>query len=185
MQHDYAYHLMKALTWELENFIRAGLTEEQCAGAKNKARVLYLNLAETGSRLLADRIDSAYYGTQPGYLESYLERVNNVTCAQMNGAIRKHLQGKNLKYVVVTSKDVAPKLAEQIAGNAPAWGKTPADYHIDVKEENGQRILQVPESKRPLLQRDSAWAFHWLDIPRERIRIVPAEKMFETAALPK
>ena len=78
----------------------------------------------------------------------------------------------------------APKIAEQIASNAPAWGKSPADYQIDVKEEGGKKVYIVPEGKLDLLQRDAAWAYYPLDIPRSRIRIVPAEKMFETAALP-
>jgi len=147
--------------------------------------VLYLSLAETGSRLLANRLDSEFYGMEPGYLDGYLNRINSVTCAQVNAAIRKYLQAGNLKYVVVTSKDAAPKIAEQIASSAPAWGKKPADYQIDVKEEGGQKAYIVPESKLALLQLDSAWAHYWLNLPRDRIRIVPAEKLFETSALPK
>ena len=185
VQHDYAAHLLRAMTWELANFIRTGLSEEQCELSKNKARVLYLSLAETGSRLLANRLDSEFYGMEPGYLDGYLNRINSVTCAQVNAAIRKYLQAGNLKYVVVTSKDAAPKIAEQIASSAPAWGKKPADYQIDVKEEGGQKAYIVPESKLALLQLDSAWAHYWLNLPRDRIRIVPAEKLFETSALPK
>jgi len=185
VQHDYAYHLMKALTWELENFIRIGLTEEQCGLSKNKARVLYLSLAETGSRLLADKLDSEFYGLAPGYLESYLRRIDGVTCAQVNAAIHKYLQAENLKYVVVTSKDMAPKIAAQIAANEAAWGKPPAAYQIDSKEENGEKVYTVPEKKLELLRRDAAWANYWLDIPKDRIQVVQAEKLFETAALPK
>lgn len=185
VQHDYAYHLMKALTWELGQFIRTGMTDEQCEQAKNKARVLYLSLAETGSRLLAYRLDDEFYGMSPGYLEGYLKQVDGVTCSAVNAAIRKHLQARNLKYVVVTSAEMAPKIAEQIAGNQPAWGKAPADYQIDVKEDNGTKVYTVPENKLQLLQRDAAWAYYPLGVPRERIRIVGAEKMFETAAIPK
>ncbi len=43
----------------------------------------------------------------------------------------------------------------------------------------------MPENKLELLRLDAAWAHYCLDIPRERIRIVPAEKMFTTAALPE
>jgi len=185
VQNEYAYHLMKALTWELENFVRTGLTEDQCEQAKNKAKVLYLSLAETGSRLLATRLDDEFYGMSPGYLDGYLKSIDGVTCTAMNAAIRKYLQAENLKYVVVTSKAMAPKLVEQIAGNAPAWGKPPADYQIDSKQEGGEKVYVVPERKLNLLQRDAAWAYYALDIPRARIHIAPAEKMFETAALPK
>jgi zinc protease len=183
--HEYAHHILKALTWELENFIRTGLSEEQCALAKNKARVLYLSLAETTGRLLGYRLDDSFYGIEPGYLEGYLARVEGVSCQEINTAIKKYLQAENLKYVIITHKDVAPKLAEEIAAGGPAWGKTPADYQIDVNEEAGMRLYSVPDAKLNLLRLDAAWAHHWLDIPRERIRIVPAEKMFETAALPE
>ena len=36
--------------------------------------------------------------------------------------------------------------------------------------------------RRPF--RDAAWAYYWLDIPRERIRIVPVAQLFETARVP-
>ncbi|MCL6480544.1 MAG: insulinase family protein [Firmicutes bacterium] len=184
VQHDYAVHLLKALTWELEHFVRTGLSEEQCALAKNKARVLYLSLAETTERLLGYRLEDAFYGLVPGYLESYLEQIDAVRCEQVNAAIRRHLQAANLKYVIVTDDEVAPKLAEAIAANQPARGKDPAEYQIEVREENGQKLYLVPEAKRALLERDAVWAHYWLDIPRDRIRIVPAERLFVTAALP-
>jgi zinc protease len=185
VQHNYAHHILKALTWELEEFARTGLTEEQCEQAKNKARVLYLSLGETGERLLGYRLDDDFYGLGRGYLEGYLENVDRVSCAEVNAAIKKYLQARNLRYVILTSTENAPKLADAIAADGPAWGKGPAEYQMDVKEEGGQKVYAVPESKLDILRRDAAWAYYPLAIPRERIRIVPAEKMFETAALPK
>lgn len=185
VQSDYGLHLMKALTWELENFVRTGMTEEQCDLAKNKGRVLYLSLAETGERLLGYRLDDDFYGMAPGYLDGYLKNIDGVSCAEVNAAIKKYLQAENLKYVIITDDEVAPKLAEAIAAGGAAWGKAPADYQIDVKEEGGQKTYMVPEGKLDLLRLDAAWANYWLDIPKKRIRIAPAEKMFETQALPK
>jgi len=185
VQSDYALHIMKALTWELENFVRTGMTEEQCALAKNKAQVLYLSLAETGERLLGYKLDDAFYGMKNGYLDGYLKNIDAVSCADVNAAIKKYLQAKNLQYVIITDDGVAPKLAEGIAAGGAAWGKAPADYQIDVKDEGGQKTYIVPEGKLELLRLDAAWAYYPLDIPRKRIRIVPAEKMFETSALPQ
>lgn len=183
--HEYVPHLLKALTWELENFTRTGLTEEQCALTKNKARVLYLNLAEDAERLLGYRLDDDFYALEKGYLDAYLDNVNAVTCAQVNAAIKKYLQVDNIKYVIVTDDEVAPKLADAIAAGGPAWGKQPAEYQIDVKESAGQKVYEVPEGKLELLRRDAAWANYWLDIPRTRIKIVPVEKMFVTPSLPE
>jgi len=126
-----------------------------------------------------------FYGMSPGYLDSYLDRVNGVTCAQVNAAIKKHLQAENIQYLVVTNAAEAPNMVEQIAVGGPAWGKPPADYQIDVKEVEGGKVYEVPETKLELLRRDAAWANYWLDIPRERIKIVPIEKMFVTAEMPE
>ncbi|MFQ5696193.1 MAG: M16 family metallopeptidase, partial [Terriglobia bacterium] len=185
IQHDYAHHILKALTWELENFIRTGLTEEQCALAKNKARVLYLSLAEDTERLLGYKLDDEFYGLDEGYLDGYLNKIDAVGCADVNRALKKHLQAENIKYLIVTDDEVAPKLADAIAAGEPAWGKKPADYQIDVAGAEGEEVYQVPAGKLNLLRLDAAWAHYWLDVPRERIRIVPVEQLFVTAALPE
>jgi hypothetical protein len=161
------------------------MSEEQCDLAKNKAKVLYLSLAETGERLLGYKLDDDFYGMPTGYLDGYLKNIDGVGCSEVNAAIKKYLQAENLRYVVITDDEVAPKLAEALAAGGPAWGKPPADYQIDVKEEGGQKTYIVPEGKLDLLRLDAAWAYYPLDIPRKRIRIVPAEEMFKSAALPQ
>ena len=184
VDHQYVVHIMKALTWELENFIRTGLSKEQCTLAKNKARVLYLSLAETTQRILGYKIDDVFYGLTPGYLDRYLETIDHLTCDQINAAIRKYLQAENLKYVIVTDDDVAPRIVKQIVSNGPVWGKRPEDYQIEVKTAAGQKIYTLPEAKLKLLQQDAVWAHTWLDIPADRIRVIRAEDLFEAVPLP-
>lgn len=183
--HEHAAHVLKAVAWELERFVREGLSEEQCSMAKNKAKVLYLSLAETTERLTAYRLDDAFYGLEPGYLDSYLERLEAVTCAQVNAAIRRHLQWKDLRFVAVTDDDQAAALAEALASGRPAWGKGPKDYQIDAVERGGRKVYQVPEEKLELLRRDAAWAHHPLELGPRDVRVVPAGRMFETADLPE
>ncbi|MBI5630251.1 MAG: insulinase family protein [Elusimicrobia bacterium] len=183
--HAYAGHILRAITWELENFIRRGMSEEECALAKNKAKVLYLSLAETADRMLASRLDDEFYGMSPGYLPGYLSRIEAVKCSEVNAAIKKYLQARDLKYLIVTHSAQAPKIIEQIVSDAPVWGKTPADYQIDVKEEDGRKLYLVPEPKLDILRRDALWADYSLGISRDRARVVPAEKMFEISDLPR
>lgn len=183
--HPFVPHLARAITWELGQFARRGLSAEECALAKNKAKVLYLSLAETPERMLASRLDDAFYGMEPGYLPSYLKAVESVSCARVNAAAREHLLGRPLKYLIVTSPEEAPKLAKALADPAPAWGREPADYQIDAETRDGVKTYVVPEPKLELLRRDAAWAHQPLDLSPDAIRVVPAEKMFETAALPK
>ncbi len=183
--HAHAAHILKAVVWELEEFARSGLSEEQCRLAKNKARVLYLSLAETTERMLASRLDDEFYGMNPGYLPGYLSRIDSVACGEVNAAIRSHLQSKDLKILLVTHAAEAPRIARELSSGAVLWGKSPADYQIDVREEGGRRLYLVPEPKLEILRRDALWAHTPLGIAQEDIQIVPAERMFETAELPR
>ncbi len=179
--HRYALHLLKGLTWELENFVREGLTEAQVAAAKNKAKVLYLNLAETGSRLLNVRLDDAFYRqSASGYLDHYLERLDAVTVEQVNSAIRTHLKTENLKYVVVTHSDQAENLANQLAGDLPAAGKSLEEYQIPNIDHQGKEVHAISPDKLEILQKDAVWGSYRLGVPRDQIRIVPADRIFET-----
>jgi zinc protease len=183
--HAYAPHVVRAITWELENFVRTGLSEDECELAKKKARILYLSLAETTERQLASRLDDRFFGLDRAYLGDYLKNVDGVRCGDVNGAIARHLQAKNLDYVIVTSESEAPKIAEALTSTAPVWGKAPSDYQIDVKQEDGKKLYLVPEPKLEILGMDAVWAHEPLELPKDRIRIVPAAKLFETSELPR
>jgi zinc protease len=185
VQHDYAHHILKAFTWELENFIRTGLSEEDFALARNKARVMYLNLAETTARLLGSRLDDAFYGMSQGYLDSYLTQIEAVSRERVNAAVRKYLDAAGLRFVIVTDDEHAPRLADEIASGGPAWGKSLGDYQVASRERDGRTVYELSEENLEMLRRDAAWAHYWLDIPRDRIRVVPSAKLFETAALPR
>lgn len=179
VQHEYAYPLMKAITYELDRMVQQGLTAGEVASAKNKAKVLYVNLGETVSRLLAAKMDDAFYGMEPGFLENYLENVDRVTVDQVNAAIRRHLQTGNLKYLVVTSSEHAPALVSQIRGNQPAQGKSFADYEFpQAKRADGTVEYQIPEEKREMVDRDALWAAYPLNI--QSVRVVPVRSIFRT-----
>jgi zinc protease len=182
---EYAHHLVKALTWELENFVRTGLTAEQVEAAKNKARVLYLSLAENVDRLTGYKLDDEFYGLTPGYLDQYLARIDAVTPQAVNAAIREYLQAENLQYIIVTNESLAEKLADDIANGRNAQGKTPKDYQMDSEDREGTKYWLVAEDRLKTLQQDAAWEAYRLDIPRSNIHIVKAAEMFETAAMPR
>ena len=175
---EFAPHLTKAITFELENLIDRGIGERDFELSRNKAKTLYLNLAENTSRLLAAKMDDAFYGMSPGYLEGYLQRLDAVTLAEVNAAVRKHLQAEDMKYVVVTDEDKAETIAGQLRSGDVAWGKKPEDYQIVVDRSDGV-VYTVPEAKLGLLQRDAVWAFYPLNL--RRVEVIPAGQMFERA----
>ena len=179
--HAYTHHLLKALTWELEDFVRKGLSQEEVEKAKNKAKILYLNLAETVSRLVQSRLDDLFYGMKSsGYLPHYLERIEAVSAEQVNEALRRHLQARNLKYLVVTNREVAGQLASQVASGEKATGKTPQEYRVAVEEKDGAKLYRLSEEQLEILRRDAVWEAYPLEIRSEKIRVVPVERLFET-----
>jgi len=174
--HQYAHFLLKAMTWELDNFIRNGMTSEQVSAAKQKARTLYLNYAASKGRQLGYRLDDMFYGMKDhGYLIDMLANLEAVTADQVNAAIKKYLQAANLKYVIVTNESVAQKLADDIATDSNVVSKTREEYHISEP---------VPPEKQKMLAQDEEWRAYKLNIPRENITIVKAEQMFESSAAP-
>jgi len=174
--HQYTHFILKAMTWELDNFIRNGLTPEQVEAAKQKARTLYLSYADSKGRQLGYRLDDMFYGMKDhGYLAEMLANIDKLTADQVNAAIKKYLQVTNLKYVIVTNESQAQKLADDIAGDTNVVSKTREEYHISEP---------APPEKQKMLAQDDQWKAYKLNIPRENITIVKAEQMFETSAIP-
>ena len=168
---QYAQFIMKAMTAELDRFARQGMTPEQVAEAKIKARALYLNYAESVSRQLGYRLDDMFYGMRDqGYLQEMLPRIDAVTPEQVNAAIRKYLQAQDLDYVVVTSEANGEKLANEIASGSNVQSKTAEEYHIP---------QPTPPDKQKMMDQDKEWAAYPLHIPRANIEVVKAADMFE------
>jgi zinc protease len=173
VKHEHAVHMMKAVTYELQQLIRNGLTADQVQEAKNKARVLYLNLGETVPRLVGARVDDAFYGMQGGFLDSYVDAVSRVTPEQVNDAIRRNLSTANLKYVVVTSTPHLQTTVAQIRGNATVFGKSWQEYEFtQAKLPDGTMVWQIPDAKLPTVQLDAVWAATPLDVKDVEVRNV-------------
>jgi zinc protease len=174
--HTYAHFVLKAVTAELDRFVREGLTPEQVEEAKIKARTLYLRYGENVDRQLGYRLDDTFYGMdQHGYLTDMLNKIDAVNADTVNAVIRRYLQTKNLRYVITTNENLAGKLADDIAQNTNCTPKTPAEYH-----------LQDPPTaeQRQRLAQDQEWIAYPLNIQRADIHIVKSDQMFETAELP-
>ena len=178
----YAHHLLKAMTWELENLWRNGVTAADVERSKNKAKVLYLNLGETSSRLLARKVDDAFEGLQPGWLDGYLQHIDAVTPEQVNAAVRRHLSPDNIKYLVVAKMETARKLAEDIRADRNVQGKSLEDYQVTKLEKDGQTLYEISDARVHILKQDALWENTRLGLDTARIRVVPVESLFQTGA---
>jgi zinc protease len=174
--HQYAHFITKAITAELERFVNQGMSAEELELTKVKGRTLYLNFAENGERRVGYALDDAFYGMREnGYLDQMLRAIDAVTLEQVNAAIKRHLQVRNLKYVIVTSEETGKQLADDIANNTNAQAKTMAEYHI---------AEPVPPEKEEMLQQDKEWLAYHLNIVAEKIKVVRSQQLFETAEIP-
>ena len=178
VKQEHAVHLAKAVTYELEQMIRRGLTAEEVSATKNKARVLYLNLGETVPRLIGARMDDAFYGSKAGFLDSYVQQIDAVTPEQVNAAVRRHLNTNNLKYVIVTNTPHLQNTVAAIRSNAPAFGKSWQEYEFTTaKLADGTTVWQIPEAKMPTVQLDAAWAHYPLN--PTNVRVINVSEMFK------
>ena len=178
VKQEHAVHLAKAVTYELEQLIRRGLTADEVNASKNKARVLYLNLGETVPRLIAARMDDAFYGSQRGFLDAYLQQIDAVTPEQVNAAIRRHLSTDNLKYVIVTNTPHVQNTVAQIRSNTAVFGKSWQEYEFTTaKLADGTTVWQIPEAKMATVQLDAAWANYALDA--REVRVINVSEMFK------
>ena len=183
VKHEHAVHMLKAVTYELEDLVREGLTQQQLTAAKNKARVLYLNLGETVPRLLGARVDDVFYGMKDGgFLDTYLRNVDAVTLEQVNAAIRRHLQTDDVKYLIVTSSEHMQPTVAQLHSDEPVYGKTYAEYEFtQAKLADGTVVWQIPEARVPTVQLDAAWAHYPLNV--REVRTGHVRDMFASPTL--
>jgi zinc protease len=171
--HQYAHFILKVMTAELDRFVHQGLTPDEVAMAKIKARTLYLNYAESKQRQAGYRLDDLFYNMRDhGYLEEMLGQVDSVTPEQVNEAIKNHLQTASLSYVIVTNESMGQKLADDIAADTNVVSKTAAEYHMSEP---------IPPDKQEILQQDEQWKAYKLNIPRDNIQLRKAADMFEAA----
>ena len=120
-----------------------------------------LHYAPTTMDRLGYALDDRFYGIDGSHLDNYRRRMQAMTRAEVNAAIKKYWQTENLQIVIVT-KD-AQALREALAADQPSPITYPASRPADVLREDEQ-ISRFP-----------------LRIPRENIKIVPVKELFEKA----
>ncbi len=97
-----AHFATRTAMYELEKLIGNGLTEEQFSATKAFLSKYAGLLLKGQDRVLGYRMDSDFYGTE-GFVELVKNGLNELTLAQVNAVIKKHLQTDDIKFVFITS----------------------------------------------------------------------------------
>ena len=119
-----------------------------------------LHFAETTSARLGYAMDDRFYGIEgEGHLAHFRRMMDELTLEDVNAAIKRHLQYRNLKIAMVTGD--AAGIAAAFASGAP----TPISYGTP-----------KPDA---ILEEDRIIAAWPLDIAAERIETIAVESAFE------
>lgn len=156
--HHNALFAMRCALYELNKLVDHGLTQEQLDITKTFIINYSKLFIQTQSRRLGFKMDSDWYGTE-FYIDKIEKELKKVTLDQVNAAIKKHLQGKNLKIAIITHDGEGVK--KILMDNAP----TPITYP-SVKPEQS------------ILDEDKIIEAYPLNINKEKIKIVKTDELF-------
>jgi zinc protease len=156
---DQARFALRAAVREVERLGKEGLTQEQFALTQGFLSKYCLHFAETTNDRLGYALDDRVYGVAaPGNLENFRTVVPKLTLAEVNAAVRKYLKPENMLIAMVSEK--ADSLAADLASGRPS----PMTY-------------STPKPQA-VLDEDKTIEAYPLGISRDRITIVPVDRMF-------
>lgn len=144
---------------EFEEFVAHGMTEADFTRVRDFASQYYALFLQTESRRLGYTIDDHFYGMDQAWLERVRAAWQRMTVAEVNAAIRRHLDPSRLQIAAVTSHAAA--FADALASDAPS----PITYDTPPAES--------------VLAEDREIQAYPIRIARDHIRIVPVASIFE------
>lgn len=156
--HETRHFALRAALREFQTLIEGGMTAADFERQRSFLRKYVLHYASNTTERLAYAIDDAFYGLAEPHLTKYRRIVDELTLADVNAAMKKHWQTRNLRIAAVT-KDAAA-FADALVQDAPS----PITY-----------TSPKPEA---VLSEDKIIGSFPLKIPRENVRIVPVAELF-------
>jgi zinc protease len=153
-----AHFALRLALREFEHMVNNGLTQNEFELTRDFLYNYVLHYAPTTMDRLGYALDDKFYNIAGGHLDTFRTTLKQLTLAEVNAAIKRHLQYKNLEIVIVT-KD-AQALKQALVANAPSPYTYPTPKPESVLEEDKQ-VSTFP-----------------LDIKPENVTIVPVGDLF-------
>jgi len=123
LPNDQAIFGLRAALRELDRLIAHGLSEAQFALTRRFLGKYASHYAPTTAARLGYAVDDAFYGIGgDGHLAEFRRLMNELTLADVNDAIRRHLDSRSLSIAIVTGA------AAELAAALVAGAATPIDY---------------------------------------------------------
>jgi zinc protease len=153
------HFVLRAALRELQMLVNNGLTDEQCELTRNFLRKYILHFAPTTTMRLGYAIDDKFYQVPGSHLEIFRNRMDSLTCEEVNQALKKYLQYQNMQIVIVTND--AATLKEALVNDQPS----PITYSTP-----------KPSS---VLEEDKSIYNYPLNIKPDKVKIVKVEELFQ------
>jgi zinc protease len=115
----HAHFALRMAIREFDLMIENGMSEEDFAATRTFLRSYTKLYAQSPADQLGWLMDSKFYG-RANYLAELDRLLADVTLDQVNEALRKHWQTKNLFVTIVTDQSEAQPLAASLIGNLPS-----------------------------------------------------------------
>ena len=157
VQNDAAHFALRAAIRELQSLIDNGMTQEGFDLTKKFLKKYVRHYAPTTDTRLGYKLDDAFYGI-PDHLATAEKILGELTLADVNAAVRKHLQTSDMKIAMITKDARAMKQA--LASNAPS----PMTY-------------DNPKSAE-IMEEDKTIAVYPLKIDAAKVVVVPVDSTF-------
>jgi zinc protease len=149
---------LRAALRELTLLVEKGMTPADFALTRGFLKKYVLHYAPATMERLAYALDDRFYGISGSHLEMFRKMMDEITLEEVNAAIRKHLQVRNMHIGIVT-KD-AEAFAAALTSNAPS----PITY-----------ATSKPES---VLEEDKDIIGFPVTVRREDVKILRVEEVF-------
>lgn len=157
VQNAQTHFAVRAALRELQKLADNGLTEEQFELTSKFLKKYHLHYAPTTSDKLGYKIDDAFYGID-NHLKTLDRMLDELTLAEVNAAIKRHLQYDHIKIAMITQD--AKDLKKALVHDTP----NPIEYAAPKPDE--------------ILAEDQEIGTYNLNIDPEDVEIVKADEMF-------
>jgi zinc protease len=159
LPNDKAIFALRAALRELRKLVDQGMTQEEFELTRSFLRKYVRHRAPTTQDQLGYAIDDRFYGLDQPYLDEFVRRMDALTVEDVNRAIKKHLQYKNLKIAIVTGE--VDKLRTALTSNEPS------------------PITYATEKSKEVMEEDKEIIVEPLEVPADNIHVVPVDQIFE------
>ncbi len=109
---------LRAAIRELQKLVDNGLNEKEFELTQKFLSKYCLHFAPATMGRLGYRLDDYFYGLKGNFLDMFPDKINALTRDEVNAAIKKHLQYKNMKIAMVTQD--AESLKKALVENQPS-----------------------------------------------------------------